>query len=91
MPKHKNWVSQVLDVGSVELTEEIIRHRAYQLFEERGCQHGYDLDDWLQAEAEIMGKSQNRVSVNEDESPHEPAVIREPNAKKLKRSAPVRS
>jgi hypothetical protein len=26
------------------------------LFEERGRQHGHDLDDWLQAEAEIYGR-----------------------------------
>ena len=44
------------DVGSVELTEEIVRQRAYELFEQRGCEHGHAMDDWLQAEAEIMGK-----------------------------------
>jgi Protein of unknown function (DUF2934) len=43
-------------LGSLELTEEIIRMRAYQLFEQRGYRHGSDLDDWLQAEAQIMGK-----------------------------------
>jgi hypothetical protein len=44
------------DLGSQELTEEIIRLRAYQLFEQRGCRHGYDMDDWFQAEAEVLGK-----------------------------------
>ena len=44
------------DIGSQELTEEIIRMRAYQLFEQRGCRHGNDLEDWLQAEAEVLGK-----------------------------------
>jgi hypothetical protein len=43
-------------MGSQELTEEFIRIRAYQLFEQRGYRHGSDLDDWLQAEAEVMGK-----------------------------------
>ena len=42
--------------GSLELTEELIRVRAYRLYEERGCEHGHDLEDWLQAEAEIVGK-----------------------------------
>ena len=41
---------------SQELTEEIIRMRAYFLFEQRGGRHGNDLDDWLQAEAEVMAK-----------------------------------
>ncbi len=40
-------VSQVWNEGSLELTEEIIRVRAHRLFEERGCEHGHDLDDWL--------------------------------------------
>jgi len=43
------------DMGSQEVMEEIIRTRAYQLFEQRGCQHGNDLDDWIQAEAEVLG------------------------------------
>ena len=35
--------------------EEQIRHRAYMLYELRGRQDGHALDDWLQAEAEILG------------------------------------
>ena len=35
--------------------EEKIRQRAYELYEARGGQEGHDLDDWLQAEAEITG------------------------------------
>ena len=56
MSKQKNEVSQVSTLGSLELTEEIIRMRAYQLFEQRGYEHGHDFDDWLQVEAEITGK-----------------------------------
>ena len=32
--------------------------RAYQLFEQRGRQDGHDVEDWLQAEAEITSKKQ---------------------------------
>ena len=28
--------------------------RAYELFEQRGREDGHDLDDWLQAEAELV-------------------------------------
>ena len=31
-----------------------IAARAYRIFLERGGQHGYDRDDWLQAEYELM-------------------------------------
>ncbi len=34
-------------------TEEEIRLRAYEIFQARGCRHGHDLDDWLQAEREL--------------------------------------
>jgi hypothetical protein len=35
--------------------EEQIRLRAYALYAARGREHGHDLDDWLKAEAEILG------------------------------------
>ena len=31
-----------------------IASRAYQIYLERGSQHGHDVDDWLQAEYELM-------------------------------------
>jgi hypothetical protein len=34
--------------------EERIRRRAYELYLERGNPSGSELDDWLQAEEEIM-------------------------------------
>lgn len=33
-----------------------IATRAYELYSERGCQHGYALDDWLAAEREILSQ-----------------------------------
>ena len=35
-------------------TPEQIAARAYQLYLERGRTNGYDVDDWLQAEYELM-------------------------------------
>ena len=32
-----------------------IAARAYELFCARGCQHGFDLQDWFQAERELRG------------------------------------
>ena len=55
------------DEGSLELTEDIIRVRAYQLYEERGCEHGHDLEDWHQAEAEILGKKPAAAEAKEEE------------------------
>ena len=33
---------------------DLIARRAYELFEARGFAHGYDLEDWLRAESEIL-------------------------------------
>ena len=37
---------------------EEVRQRAYELHVGRGCAHGRDLDDWLQAERELKQKNQ---------------------------------
>jgi hypothetical protein len=55
------------DEGSLELTEEYIRVRAYQIYERRGRQDGHDVDDWLLAEAEIMGKKDVAPTAQEPE------------------------
>ena len=36
--------------------QEAIRSRAYSIYEQRGCQHGHDVDDWLIAEVELVRK-----------------------------------
>jgi hypothetical protein len=41
--------------------KQAIRLRAYELFEQRGKEHGHDLDDWLQAEAELTAGRKKRV------------------------------
>lgn len=42
--------------------EEQIRRRAYFLYEQRGRVDGHDVDDWLQAEAEVSGKSKTAAA-----------------------------
>jgi Protein of unknown function (DUF2934) len=42
--------------------EEQIRRRAYELYEARGKQDGREFDDWLQAEAEILGTGQRATA-----------------------------
>jgi hypothetical protein len=38
--------------------EEQIRQRAYQIYLQRDAQDGSELDDWLQAEAELQAHDQ---------------------------------
>jgi hypothetical protein len=42
---------------------EMIACRAYELFLERGAQHGHDLDDWLQAERELLDAARSGHSL----------------------------
>ena len=35
--------------------QEQVRRRAYELYEERGKVDGFEIEDWLQAEAEFLG------------------------------------
>ena len=41
--------------SGVKDIEQTIRLRAYELYEQRGREHGLDLQDWFNAEAEIRG------------------------------------
>ena len=40
-------------------TREEIELRAYQIYIERGCADGHDVDDWLQAEHDLSEKYAN--------------------------------
>ncbi len=44
-----------------ELEDEIPR-RAYELYEQRGRVDGYELDDWLQAEAEVLSVESRKTA-----------------------------
>jgi hypothetical protein len=41
-------------------TQEI-KVRAYELFEQRGKEPGHDLDDWLQAETELVMRTRSQI------------------------------
>ena len=36
-----------------ELSKEDIAHRAYELYTQRGCKPGQDVEDWVRAENEL--------------------------------------
>ena len=40
---------------SVTITNDDIARRAYDLYLARGCEHGHDVDDWINAERELRG------------------------------------
>ncbi|HWF37326.1 MAG TPA: DUF2934 domain-containing protein [Candidatus Acidoferrales bacterium] len=58
MPAKKK--SAEANPGPTVLTSQPPHHaialRAYEFFVQRGYNHGWDLQDWLQAESELLGK-----------------------------------
>ncbi|PYX57692.1 MAG: hypothetical protein DMG73_12445 [Acidobacteria bacterium] len=42
--------------------EDEIRRRAYELYEQRGCQSGHEHEDWLIAEREILSRYSEQQS-----------------------------
>ncbi len=45
------------DEAAAFIVEEVIRRRAYELYEQRGRGDGHALEDWLTAEAELRPES----------------------------------
>lgn len=45
--------TKALDIEMLS-KEELIERRAYELYVQRGNQSGSELEDWLQAEAEVL-------------------------------------
>lgn len=52
----KSWQSQQGVALSEADVETHIAKRAYELYEQRGWQHGHDLEDWTQAAREVVGQ-----------------------------------
>jgi hypothetical protein len=52
-PDSDNKLIAIVEPSGIE---EQIRRRAYELFEARGREEGHELDDWLRAEEEIIGR-----------------------------------
>ena len=44
------------------ISPEQIEQRAYELYLERGCEDGRDIDDWLMAEKELTDLSEHSTS-----------------------------
>jgi len=63
----------------VQMVERKVRSRAQQLYENRGQAEGQDLQDWFQAESEvlensILGSLYRRVKANDSTEQSEPAT-----------------
>ena len=44
------------DESERRVTDDEISARAYELYQQRGAEHGHDWDDWLAAERELQAR-----------------------------------
>ncbi len=50
-------IKSTLTREAVKYTRDEIRFRAYQIYVSRNRQPGHELDDWLQAERELLSRN----------------------------------
>jgi len=83
-------MSKANDVRSTgRPSEEEISARAFELYLRRGSVPGYELDDWLQAEAELVAQSVNeRGTKSSNDGNEQPAVRRRNGRRETVPSAP---
>ena len=43
----------MLDHQDITISREVLEKRAYELYLQRGAEHGHDQEDWLMAEAQL--------------------------------------
>ena len=53
-PQDPTFAEEMTRKNTEALNDEIAR-RAYELYEARGYVDGFDIEDWLQAEQDIVG------------------------------------
>lgn len=51
-----NWVITIesSEDRHKQIIQSTVAKRAYQIFEKRGCKHGFDLEDWVSSEKELL-------------------------------------
>ena len=59
--------SERIDGSSPDAVHYRIARLAYSLYEQRGGEHGHDVEDWIQAERTVLA-SHNHVAAKMDES-----------------------
>ena len=55
-PERAETAADQVTAGNREPSAEEIRYRAYELYLERGGEHGLDFEDWLKAEQELKNR-----------------------------------
>jgi DUF2934 family protein len=68
--------------------EETIRRRAYALYEERGRGDGHELEDWVEAEAEVLRSVDIAASMKPRINTSNPSMEKAITSKNFPRTRP---
>ena len=55
-PEARHQQTTLAQVGPCDDLQILIAKRAFELYQTRGCRDGYDLNDWLEAEREVLSQ-----------------------------------
>ena len=58
--KRSGRSSPSAQASTLEIRQEEIATRAFEKFMARGCQHGFDQQDWFDAEEELIAEQRDR-------------------------------
>jgi hypothetical protein len=56
----KNTSHKEIQLFDDRRLHELIAGRAYELYEKRGCVEGFDCEDWLEAERQILAEVESK-------------------------------
>ena len=62
LPDQSGRLMAVDPLGTNAPKEELVRRRAYEIYEQRGREGGNDVQHWLEAERELRSSQQRRES-----------------------------
>ena len=65
MPRHQNMTSPTpMDaLAPVPLTREDVALRAFDLYQRRGAQEGRDVEDWIEAERQLLEERRGQLAM----------------------------
>lgn len=76
----------------MESVREMIEKRAYELFLKRNGEHGYHIQDWIQAEKDVMAELEKKSASEAKVEPQEKAAAQPaPKAEAPAKAAPKKS
>jgi hypothetical protein len=78
MKKKQNKMTDIPESGLSETTvpdagiRERIASKAFELYEKRGCSHGLDVQDWVEAEGLVLAEIKKEAGSRKVQSAAEP-------------------